>query len=352
MSGKLKYACIGAGGIADKKHLNEYSKLSNVEIVAICDPNPKAAQRLADKYHIANIYDNCNDMFKAIELDLVSICTPNYLHAQMCIDAMQAGINVHCEKPLAINPEEILRIICEKNKSNKKLMVALNNRFTNEAVMIKKLVETNFLGEIYHARCGWKRNSGIPGIGNWFTDNKFSGGGVLIDLGVHYLDMAFHMMGYPKTVSVYGATYSKFGDNPSRIRIGYKSMENGAFNVEDTAVGFVRLENDATIDFDFSWASNIEKEVKFIELLGTRGGVSLKNGELKIFSQQVDTCYTMLPDAKTIPQVPNEFQYFADCIISGNEPSASPEQAYELMKTISAVYKSAFSKKEVVINKS
>lgn len=350
MPNRFKYACIGAGGIANKKHLNEYSKLNDIEIAAICDLNKEGAQKLALKYNIPKVYTDYKEMFAAEKLDIISICTPNYLHAPICIDALRAGIHVHCEKPLAINADEIRNIIDEKNRSGKKLMVALNNRFTSETVLIRKLVEQGYFGKLYHAKCGWKRNSGIPGIGRWFTSKKYSGGGALIDLGVHFLDLALYFMEYPKLISVSGAVYSNFKADASRIRAGYKSAENGVFDVEDTAVGFVRLENDATIEMDFSWASNIEKEVKYVELLGTKGGASFVNGEITLYSQQEGVCFKAIPDVKTISQELGECHYLVDCIVNNREPMASAEEAYELMRAIDAFYISAALKREVPLS--
>lgn len=350
MLNKLKYACIGTGGIADKKHLSGYSKLDDVEIIAVCDTNIEAAKRIAGKYNIPHVYSDYKEMFRQQKLDLVSICTPNFLHSKICIDALRAGINVHCEKPLAINSSEVFNIIEEKKRSKKRLMVALNNRFTNEAAHIKKLAESDFFGEIYQARCGWKRNSGIPGIGKWFTDKKLSGGGPLIDLGVHFLDLTLYFMNFPKAVSVSGATYSKFGADFSRVRTGYTNVKGGAFNVEDTAVGFVRLENGAVIEYDFSWASNIEKEEKYVELLGTKGGLSFINGEIKLYSQLEGVIYTSIPDIKTISSPLSECGHFVDCIKNKKEPMASVEQAYELMRIIDAAYDSADSKKEIILD--
>lgn len=350
MSKKLKYACIGAGGISDKKHLNNYSKLENVEIVAICDPNLEAAKKLADKYNVPKVYEDYKEMFKKEEIDFVSICVPNFLHSEICIDSLRAGVNVHCEKPLALNASEVKQIIHEKNLSGKKVMVGVNNRFTDEATLIKKLIDDGFFGEIYHAKCGWKRSSGIPGIGKWFTNKKYSGGGPLIDLGVHFLDLALYFMEYSKPVSVYGAAYSQFGHDTARLRRGYKNEEGGVFNVEDTATGFVRLENGATIDIDFSWASNIEKETKYVELLGTKGGVSFVDGEIKLYTQLQGTCFTMTPDVNTIPFGENEYKHFVDCITNDIEPMASAEQAYELMKTIDGLYASAAEKAEIVLS--
>ena len=132
--------------------------------------------------------------------------------------------------------------------------------------------------------------------------------------------------------------------------MGYKSVPGGIFDVEDAATGFLRLNNGTTIDYDFSWASNIEKESKYVELLGTKGGMSFVDGEMKFFTQLGDTCYTLQPDVKTIPTAQNEYQHFVNCILQNREPMATPEQAYDVMKVIDAVYASAAARKEVTIS--
>lgn len=349
MSGKLRYGCVGAGGIANKKHLNEYSKLQNVEMVAICDTNRSAAEKMAEKFNIPQVYTDYREMFEKASLDLVSVCTPNYLHMPVSVDALKAGIHVHCEKPVAMNQEEAQLLAEAKNKYGRKVMAALNNRFTSEAAFVKKYVEAGMLGEIYHAKCGWRRRNGIPGKGAWFTNKQLSGGGPLIDLGVHFLDLTLFFMGYPAAASVVGTTYSKFPDSSTRIRPGYKIVGDGIFDVEDMAVGFVRLENDATIDFEFSWASNIEKECKYYEILGTKGGVSYANGELKIFSEVMGTSVNIVPELNGTIQTVNEFQHFTDCIVNGREPIAPVEEAVRLMKIIDAIYKSSETRREVLL---
>jgi len=344
---KLKYACIGAGGIADKKHLNEYSKRDSVEVAAICDSNIAAAERLAQKYNVKNIFTDYNEMFDKLKLDFISVCTPNYLHAPITISALKKGISVHCEKPLAINAEEAQEIVDAKNKYKGKVMVALNNRFTAESAFVKSCVEKGMFGEIYHAKCGWRRRNGIPGKGVWFTDKKLSGGGALIDLGVHYLDLVMYFMGYPKVVSVSGATYSKFANSDNRLRAGYKNNGDGKFDVEDMAIGHLRTDSNATINFEFSWASNIEKEVKYYELMGTKGGVSFVNGELKLYSEIFDTSINILPDVSSNRKVVSEFDHFIDCIINDKEPDSKPEQGAALMKIIDAAYKSSELMREI-----
>jgi len=351
MTRKLRYGLIGAGSNAERKHLNNYMNLPNVEFVSICDINIENAEKLARKYNIQNVYCNYQDMLNNEALDLVSICTPNYLHAEISVNALLKGVNVHCEKPLAVNAVEARRIVEAKNKSGKKLMVGLNNRFTNEAVYLKKYIDAGYLGDIYKASAGWIRRSGIPGRGTWFTDKNLAGGGVMIDLGVHYLDLALFLMGLPEPSYISGATYHYFDQTATRNRNGYKGNPNGIFNVEDTAVGHIGLKNGATIKFDFSWASNIESDKTFIEILGTKGGVSLINGELKIHSELLDTCVDISPKLNPNIKLMNEFEHFTNCILSGDELIAPAEHGAYIMNIVDHFYQSAKLKEPVFFEK-
>lgn len=337
---KLRYACVGAGGIADKKHLNEYIKLGRIEPVAICASSKASANRLAVKYAVRGIYTDYIAMFEKERPDFISICTPNNLHAPIAMAALERGIHVHCEKPLAMNATQVQLIIDTKNRSGSKVMVAMNNRFTPEALFLDDYIQQGLLGEIYHVKCGIRRRNGIPGRGAWFTDKKYSGGGALIDLGVHYLDLMMHFLGFPRIISAYGSTYTKFANDPTRLRTGYRDRGEGIFDVEDMAVGMIRLLNGTTIDFDFNWASNIEKETKYYELLGTKGGAIFRDGELKIFTQCQGASEDIIPEVQSIPPY-NEFMHFLDCIENANMPSPSPEEALQIMSMVDGIYCSA-----------
>lgn len=347
MAGKLKYACVGAGGIAEWKHIPGYQSIEDVEIVAVSDPNLKAANRVAEKYKIPNVYEDYKDMLAKEKPDIISVCTPNYLHKPVTIEALSMGIHVHCEKPLAMNAKEVEEMIEARDKYGKVLMVGLNNRFRNESYFVKRCAEEGFFGEIYHAKCGWRRKRGIPGKGGWFTNKKMSGGGPLIDLGVHFLDLAMYFMGFPNPVAVTGAAYSKFADVECRNSWNYGSSGDGTYDVEDFAVGFVRLENGATIDLEFSWASNIEKEYNYFEILGTKGGACFKEDKLKLFTQMGDTLIDINPDVNYPKKAINEFEHFIDCIQNGTKPIAPPEEALKIMKIIDGIYKSSETKREV-----
>ncbi len=343
----LTYACIGAGGIADKKHLSNYSKLPGVTMAAVCDISRAAAERMAQKYAIPAVFEDYRVMLAEVKPDIVSICTTNHLHKQMTIDALEAGANVHLEKPVALNAREAQEIADVKERTGRQVMVALNNRFTPESAYVMQCIRDGFFGEIYHAKCGWKRRNGIPGKGVWFTDRERSGGGPLIDLGVHYLDLVLYFMGFPDITRVSGATYCKFADQDHRLRPGYKNLGDGLFNVEDMAVGTLFAKNRATVQFEFSWASNIEKETKYYELMGTKGGAMWRDGELKLFNEMAKTGLVITPDLSLMTPVQSEYAHFAECVRTGETVVAPVEHGLALMRIVDAVYASAESDAEV-----
>jgi len=344
----LRYGCVGAGGIARAKHIKGYRELGNIEFVSICDPNEKFAAEVAEEFGFKSCYTDYREMLEKEKLDFISVCAPNYLHCPVTVLALEKGMHVHCEKPIALNGNEAQIMVDAKNTSGRKLMVALNNRFTSHAWFVKRYADEGLFGDIYHARCGWKRVRGIPGKGGWFTNKAMSGGGPLIDLGVHFMDLAMYFMGFPKPVSVTGATYCKFDKNQCVNSSGWgmTADKRGIMDVEDMAVGFVRLENGATLDLEFSWASNIEKDEYFYELRGTKGGAVFRNGELKIYTEQVSTLVEVKPNLNFKPPI-NEFSHFIDCIENNKEPIARPEEAVILMKIIDGIYKSSETNQEI-----
>ena len=346
---KLRYGIIGAGGCGQGKHLSSYSLLTDdVEMVAVCDLIPERANAAADRFNMEAAYTDYNEMLREEKLDLVSVATPNDVHAPATIAALKAGCNVHCEKPASLTPALVQSMVDARDASGKKLMIGLNNRFTNWAQFAKKFVEDGGLGEIYHAKCGWKRRRGIPGKGGWFTTKARSGGGPLIDLGVHFIDVTNYIMGFPTPVTVTGETYSKFADgqpfNPKA------SSYTGTYDVEDLAIGMVRYENGCSMELEFSWASNIESEYSYCELYGTKAGLRYSKGVLTIFSQVNGVSVDSTPKlAKDSAWGNAETRYYVDCIRKNKEPLARPEEAVVIMKIITSLYKSAEKHKEVSI---
>ncbi|MBN2852745.1 MAG: Gfo/Idh/MocA family oxidoreductase [Clostridia bacterium] len=344
---KYRYGCIGAGGIAIYKHMVGYSKLPSVEICAVCDVSEEALINMKAKYPDIRTYTNHLEMFEKENLDIVSVCTPNKFHKQYTIDAFKAGINVHCEKPIAMNEQEAMEMTEAQYEYGKKLMLGLNNRFTNQASFVREYIKNGGLGDIYYVRCGWRRRRMIPKIGGWFTQKELSGGGPLIDLGVHFIDLTLHFMGYPDPTSVSASTFKKFSHSKCKNLNIPDGLGDFDYNIEDLATGFIRLSNGASVSFEFSFAMNNEKEEYFYELFGDKGGVSFKNGELKIFTEINDTIVDIIPNTNYTKIDVDEFQHFIDVIENKVECLSKPEDGIKMMRIIDATYHSAEMNKEV-----
>jgi predicted dehydrogenase len=354
MTKKWKFAVVGTGAIFTAQHLKALQSHPEIEITALCDTNLQRAEKHAREIGVPHVYEDYAKMLKECpEIEVVDICTPNLYHSRIAVEALLAGKHVFCEKPDAINPEEAQKMADTAEKSDKLLMVMRNNRFTPTAKFLKQYIQQGNLGEIYTGRCGWIRRRGIPGKGGWFTNKELSGGGPLIDLGVHFIDLAIWLMGNPKPVSVSGATYSKFADNnvssSTHSRFGDK-QENGTYNVEDLATGFIRFENGASLQIEFSWAANIEEDCNFVELRGTKAGSIFKNNRgLQIFSEEANQLLNISPlirQAEHSPHAEN-INHFIDCLQNRALPIFTPDQGVDMIKIIDAIYKSAESGREV-----
>lgn len=333
----IRYACIGAGGIARKKHLQGYSRLPQVELAAICDTNRAAAEALAREYGIPRVYTDYRELLQVEKPDLVSICTPNVTHKDITIAALEQGACVHVEKPMTMNAAEAREVLEAQKRTGKLVQVGLNKRFTSAAVLLRRLLEAGYFGEIYHVRCGWERNSGIPGTGRWFTNRALSGGGALIDLGVHYLDLGMLAMGWPEPEKAVGALSDCFLDGGGRIRRGYRSAD-GVNDVEDSAAGVVRMKDGKLLEYAFRWAANIQKETQYVQGLGTKAGFRLEDDSLVLYTQLGGTMFRMLPDEKTLPEPENECESVI-CAMEGSSPCRAPaEEGARIMELIDLIY--------------
>ncbi len=357
MDKKLKIALIGAGGIATNAHMPSYAMLSNVEIVAVCDSKIEKAKALAEKYKIEHVFENYEDALELPGLDAVDICTPNYLHSVIAVKALKKGLHVFCEKPDAVSVDEAEKMRAAAEESGKVLMVMRNNRYMNISSFLKEYIDDGKMGEIYAARCGWQRRRGIPGKGGWFTTKSLSGGGPLIDLGVHMIDLTMWLMGNPTPVAVTGCTYNKFADSDvsdsEHSSFGEKDA-NGTFDVEDLAIGFIRFDNGACMQIEFSWASNIEAEQRFFELRGTKSGAtwSSKTNKLGIYTEEFGKTVDYLPNIDNVGEfVIHEanLHHFVDVVLNGKEPMFVPQQGINMIKILEAIYKSAETGKEVLL---
>ena len=349
----MKMAIIGAGGIANAVHAPAYEKIEQVQIIAVCDIVLERAKKLAKRLGADFVCTDYRDILKLEGLEAVDICTPNYLHSIIAVEALTHGIHVFCEKPDAINVREAEKMKHAAEKSGKTLMVMRNNRYRAFASYLKNYIEDGKMGDIYASRCGWQRRRGIPGKGGWFTTKAQSGGGPLIDLGVHMIDLAIWLMGNPKPVAVSGCTYEKFANSGVSDSENAKFGDvdsNGTFDVEDLAMGFIRFENGACMQVEFSWASNIEKEQLFLELRGTKTGAvwSSNDDQLKIFAEEYGSTVDLLPNLQETVQIHEaNIRHFVDVILDGANPMFVPQQGVDMVKILEGFYQSAMEGREI-----
>ncbi|MBD3184119.1 gfo/Idh/MocA family oxidoreductase [Candidatus Poribacteria bacterium] len=330
---KINFGVIGLG--MGRFHLEGYLKAPNAEVVGLADINENRLENAKDHYGIKKVFTDYKDLLDMKELDAVSIAVPNFLHKPITIDALKAGKHVMVEKPMALNAEEGQEMLETAKKNDLILMLHFNNRYRGDIQYIKKCVEAGDFGEIYFAKTGWIRRRGIPGAGGWFTTKAKSGGGPLIDLGVHVIDMTMYMMGSPKPVAVSGCVVQKFP----------QVVGKGTFDVEDFASGYVRFENGATMAVEISWAMNCASERQYSEIYGTKAGATLN--PLTIWSDRNGILEDISPQN---PKGLSQFEHFADCIMTGKIPISPGEHGVLMMKVLDAIYESSKTKKEVIIN--
>ncbi len=331
----LKLGMIGVGKICQGCHLPAYDKIDDVKIVAICDINEQRLEEVGKKYPDAKRYTDYRKMIECEELDAVDICTPNNIHSEAAIFALDHGLHVMCEKPDAVSVAEAEKMKAAAEKSGKTLMVMRNNRYRPSTKFLKQYIAEGKMGEIYAGRCGWIRRRGIPGWGGWFTDKKQAGGGPLIDLGVHIIDLSMYLMGNAKPVTVSGCTYLKFPQT------SYSKID-----VEDLAMGFIRFDNGACLQIEFSWASNIPGDQMFVELRGTKAGSRMSGIDRKfeIFTEECGVNTNINPcvdDYQGMQHHEANIRHFIDVINGKAEPDFTPEQGLNMVKILEALYKSA-----------
>lgn len=344
-SSRVRVGIVGVG--IGSYHAHAYSKLPNVEIAALCDIDADRARAVAERFGVPKIYTDYEAMLAEEQLDAVSVCTPNALHAPVAIAALEAGCHVLCEKPLSVSAEEGARIVAAAKKARGKFMIGMNNRFRGDTQVLKKHIDAGDLGEIYYARCGWVRRKGIPGMGSWFTRKELAGGGALVDIGVHALDLTLYLMGNPRPVSAYGATYAKFGPFGRGTGSWGTPTKGGEFTVEDLACGMVRFENGATLVLEASWAQHTACERLYSEVYGDKGGATLE--PLRIFTDMHGRPVDIAPDFPSINGHEAEIAHFVWCIVENKQPIATAEQALDVMRILDAIYESAETGESVPI---
>jgi predicted dehydrogenase len=345
---QLRIGVIGCG--AGIFHLEGYAEEPRAKVVALAGLDTPRCETLAAKFGVPEIYSDYRDLLEKAEVDAVSVVVPNYLHLPVTLAALEAGKHVLVEKPLARNAAEGEQMVRAAKNAGKILAIAFNRRHRADMEALHKQIELGGLGDIYYAKAFWMRRSGIPGLGSWFTSKELAGGGPLIDLGVHVLDMALWLMGNPKVVTVSAATYSKIGPQGKGNWGGSRfdvSTEH-PYEVEDLATAFLRMANGATLHLETSWAAYAGVTDEFgVTLMGDKGGgeIHIKDyaniGTLKFYSDldgmPIDSTPRLTPKhghAQIIHR-------FVDSIVNGTPVSPSGEEGLDRVRLIDAIYRSA-----------
>lgn len=354
---KIKVGIIGCGGIANGKHMPSLAKLDNVEMVAFCDIVEERAKKAAEKYGTkdAKVYKDYKELLNDKSIDVVHVCTPNKSHSFITIDALNSGKHVMCEKPMAKTSAEARAMVEAAKKSKKKLTIGYQNRFRTDSQYLHNICERGDLGEIYYAKAHAIRRRAVPTWGVFLNEDE-QGGGPLIDIGTHALDLTLWMMDNYKPKSVMGSTFHKLSNRENAAN-AWGPWDPKKFTVEDSAFGFITMENGAVIVLESSWALNsLDVGEAQTYLCGTEGGADMRDG-LRIngekFSKLYETKVELNPggvdfyDGKTEKPEELEARLWIESIINDTEPLVKPEQAMVVTQILEAIYESSKTGKAV-----
>ncbi|WP_035752305.1 Gfo/Idh/MocA family protein [Arthrobacter nitrophenolicus] len=355
---ELRVGVVGIGW-AGQQHLMAYNALEGVRIVALAGMEQELRDSLQAEYSIPNAFADWKEMLEHGGLDAISVAVPTFLHAPIAIAALERGIHVLSEKPIARNAIEGQAMVDAARKAGRVLDVAFNHRRRGDIGALKEVIDDGGLGRPYYAKASWLRRSGIPTLGSWFTNPELAGGGPLADIGVHALDYALHLLGEPKVLAVSAATHSELGPQGRGGGSRYSAQATShAFEVEDFASAFLRLEGGGTLLIEASWATYRETDdLLDFTVYGTDGGAELKVqgapfppvGQLRVFTDKDGESADYVP-----PVLPGRahdavVEDFVTAVRGGPEAWRGHDGSLALYRAqiIDACYQSAREQREV-----
>lgn len=347
---KLRLAMIGCGGIAEVQ-LNALKEMPDVEVIAGCDERPERRKAMDEKFGIKKLYADWKSMLKDTRPDAVSICTPNGMHAPASIDSSNAGCHVITEKPMAMTPKECEKMIEAAKKAKKKLVVGFQFRYHPATQFITRARDEGQFGNINFVKCQALRRRGIP---NWgvFGQKHLQGGGPMIDIAVHVIEMAHYVMGSPKPVAASGNTWTYLGNKPSDVISMWPGWDYKTYTVEDLAIGQIRFDNGAIMQIEASFAAHIEKDVWNFQLMGDKGGCTWDPPT--IFTDRAGTMINstpaFLPPADFNVLFRAKLRNFIDTCLHNKPTEAPGEAGLAVQKILDGIYRSAEAGKEVKID--
>ena len=358
MSEKItRVGIIGCGGIANGKHMPSLKKVENLEMVAFCDIIEERAVLAAEQYGTpdAKVYTDYKELLSDNTIDVVHVCTPNRSHSFITVDALNSGKHVMCEKPMAINSAEAKKMLDAAEKSGKLLSIGYQSRFRQDSEYLKKEAEDGTFGDIYYAKATALRRRAVP---NWgvFLNEYEQGGGPLIDIGTHALDLTLWIMNNYKPKYCVGTAYHKLNKDSDQGNM-WGNWDTEKFTVEDSAFGFIVMENGATIVLESAWALNtLDVREAVTSVCGTLAGGDMHDGGIRINGVRNGRQYVLTPNFNAggvaffhgkgpESAAEKEARLWIEAIRGGEAPITKPEQAYCVTRILEGIYESAKSGK-------
>lgn len=357
--GKVRVGIVGVGAIAQMAHLPNYAKDADVEIVALADPETGRAGEYARNFTAKfdrpepRVFASLADMARTFgsQVDAVSICTPNLTHVELAREALASGWHVLLEKPMGTVVTDVEDLVSIAESSDRVLMIGQSHRYREDVEAIKRFIDAGDLGDIYYAKTRILRRRGTPS--GWFTDLSRSGGGPLMDIGVHALDLTWWLTGARKPLTVSGFLHRGIGqDHPSFVRRWTAQMagnaNNETYTTEDFAAGFIRLEGGLVLEMEVSWALNgPEDDALKVEIFGSKGGVSLD--PLRFFGVSHGILTTTTPAVGMGPLYEREINHFLTCVRTDQRPFSPPEEGLQVVRMLAALGESSSLGREVLL---
>ncbi|UVI28577.1 Gfo/Idh/MocA family protein [Paenibacillus spongiae] len=354
---KVRIGIIGCGGIANGKHMPSLSKVKEAEMVAFCDIVVERAEEAKEKYgnSDAKVYSDYKELLKDSSIQVIHVCTPNDSHAEIAIAAMEADKHVLCEKPMAKTAADARRMLEVSKKTGKKLSIGYNNRFRTDSRALKQVCESGELGEVYFAKAHAIRRRAVPTWGV-FLDEEKQGGGPLIDIGTHALDLVLWMMDNYKPKVVLGRAYHKLSQTENAAN-AWGPWDPKKFTVEDSAFAMITMENGASVVLESSWALNtLEVDEAKVTLCGTKAGADMKSG-LRINGEENSRLYVKdielnsggvaFYEGASDDPAELEARAWIDAVLNDKELIVKPEQALVVSEILEAIYESSQTGKAI-----
>ena len=353
-SDKVRIGIIGCGGIANGKHMPALKTLKNVEMVAFCDIIRERAEKAAKEYGIegAAVYEDYRKVLEDKSIDVVHVLTPNRSHSYITVEALESGKHVMCEKPMAINSAEAKKMVDAAKRTGKLLTIGYQNRQRPDSLFMKQEALNGTFGEIYYAKAIALRRRAVPTWGVFLNEYE-QGGGPLIDIGTHALDLTLWMMDNYKPKYCLGSTFHKLNKN-THDGNAWGDWDPDKFSVEDSAFGMIVMENGATIMLESSWALNYAdpREAK-TTICGTKAGADMEHG-LRINGIRNNRQYIFKPDLAVggvdfyegdndDDPANREARQWINAVVNGTEPTVKPFEAYTVTRILEGIYESAKS---------